>query len=256
MLLRKSHKTCYRALSQLNDTDHIDIQGESGVLGLLAYNVADVLSAMKLSFYMLEHHIDSNSGKTDAYKHAFHKHMDNLELLVDIMRQLGMSEGQIQRDMQVLSLSSWLRHLQVRLSSSENWMSHVVIPESDADLYLNPPMFHSALMALLRYCVEQKTDAHLPLNISAEYHDDEMHLIIHADDLYVEPQAFYRVMTCFCEGPQSHCTLKQSRSFKQNLDELILSNAQHIVMLHGGRVTVHLVAPQQSQLVIVLPKLT
>lgn len=243
---------CYRSLVQVDASGEFAVQGESGVLGLLAYNSADVLSAMKLSLYLLDMNLKGN--RAPDYIEGIRRHVDNLESLVGIMRQLAITEEQILSEMQPTNLSLLLQDMAVRLSTQENLRIHLEVSPQVAHIRANLHILFSTLLTLTHYC-HQSAKPLQQFTLQSECHEDTVRIAIWGRGMVIEPQAFNIASVCFCEGPSGQCTLKTVRSFQRNLQELTLANAQRIITVHGGRIYIQTLNPKQSMLMIELPLL-
>lgn len=252
MLLQKSHQICYRALMPVQDGGSIQVQGEAGVLGLLAYSMADILSSMKLSMYLLE--IQRDPQHIADYQAKLHTHTEAMEQLVEIMRQLAVAPAQLQAGMSPIELTHFLDTLSVRLSTCDGLDTQLHIPDMpDTQVNLNSSVFLDMFLNLLRYINRHIVPESGPLLVGAYQHTHFMRFTIAQETLHIAPSVFHQANMCFCEGPEGRCTYQQPRSLKQNLEELTLANIQRIIELHNGTIHIIIADTTCSEIWIELP---
>lgn len=243
--------TCFRPLVQVNDRGDFAVPGEAGVLGLLAYNTADVLSAMKLSLHMLE--IMPDKAHSVKYLDSLSKQMDSLESLIGIARQLAVTPESIIHNMQPADLNPMIETMDRRLNSNQTGAVHVETPKTPMLILANTAVLYETLLTLVAYCLQTRQDDH-PLKIHNTAVNGYAQITVSGEGLALVPNLLTQAVVCVCEGPHGKCTLNTPRSFQQNLEELTLANAQRIISLHNGMTYIRNGnAQQDSALVIELP---
>lgn len=244
--------TCFRTLIQVTSSGDFAVPGEAGILGLIAYNSADVLSAMKLSMHLLE--MSKTEQQTERYLDSIRRQMDSLELLIGISRQFAVTPESIIQEMQIANLNQILNSLMIRLYDESN----VIYLEGNYDepvlILANIPVLYETLLTLINYC-RRSCETGSALSIQLDVAQGYIQIRIYGEALYLNPNLFNQAVVCVCEGPHGHCTLKTPRSFQQNLEELTLANAQRIIGLHNGMSSVRQVDGYLAEMFIELPLL-